>query len=553
MKNLVVLYCGGLTAHAFEKVFDGKSAFEKVLDWAEEFRTKIILFTKTDSLAEKEISSILAASELEILSRPDWSKSLFISEISSCLKKQDCNVAVVAWGDTPFLNKSLSDQLLEMHEKYAAEYSFADGFPAGLAPEIIDFGACSILAQLSENTMKGEGEKPVDREAIFSVMRGDINSFEIETLIADEDYRLLRFDFEASSKINFLSCRNLYELAVKENVPLDDAYALSKLAASSASVMQTVPAFYNIQISSKYNHTSCYSLASVGLNPQAKDFMDINDFKKIIAQIRDYSENSVVSLSAFGEPLLNPSFVDFALEVLEKNDGNHRISLLIESDGLLVSDEMASKISAAAKEKNAEVNWIIYIDAVEQSLYSKIHSCQADDFQKALCAVPLLEKYFEKHVYPQFMRMKSNEEQLEAFYRFWNEKTSPSMGEFIIQKYNSFCSALPELKSADLSPVNRLPCWHLRRDMTILADGSVPFCSQLSFPKNAGNILSDGIEKVWSEFRSVMESHLALVRAINEKGGSGQTDGRNPAGYDGIADVSDNKCGICDESYTFNF
>ena len=547
MKNLVVLYCGELTAHAFEKVFDGKSAFERVLDWAKEFGKKIILFTKTASFAEKQISLTLEKSETELLSRPVWSKSLFISEISACLKKHDCTAAVIAWGDTPFLNKSLTSQLVEMHEKYAAEYSFADGFPGGLAPEIIDSGACSILAQLSENAMKSEGEKPVDREAIFSVMRGDINSFEIETLIADEDYRLLRFEFETSSRINFLACKKLYELAAKENIPEADAYMLSNLAAKSASVLQTVPAFYNIQISARYNHTYCYSLESIGKNPQARDFMDINDFRKIVAQIRDYSENAVVSLSAFGEPLLNPSFVDFALEVVGKNDENHKISLLIESDGLLVSDEMAAKISAAVKEKNAEVNWIIYIDAVEQSLYSKIHSCKADDFQKALCASPLLEKYFEKHVYPQFMRMKSNEEQLEAFYRFWNEKNSPSFGDFIIQKYNSFCGVLPELKSADLSPVNRIPCWHLRRDMTILSDGSVPFCSQLSFPQKAGNVLTDGIEKVWSEFRSVLEAHLALVRAINEKGDSEQKDGRNPAA------PADNKCGCCDESYTFNF
>ena len=121
--------------------------------------------------------------------------------------------------------------------------------------------------------MKGEGEKPVDREAIFSVMRGDINSFEIETLIADEDYRLLRFSFESSTKINALACKNLFDEAAKQNVDLGDAYALSNLAAKSVSVMQTVPSFYNIQVSSKYNHKYCYSLESAGKNPCAKNFM----------------------------------------------------------------------------------------------------------------------------------------------------------------------------------------------------------------------------------------------------------------------------------------
>ncbi|MBR4322632.1 spiro-SPASM protein, partial [Treponema sp.] len=299
-----------------------------------------------------------------------------------------------------------------------------------------------------------------------------------------------------------------------------------------------LPAFYNIQISSKYNHKYCYSLDSIGKNPSAKDFMSFPDFQKIMSQIADFSENAAISLSAFGEPLLHPEFLDFALEVINQNDENHRLSLLIETDGLLLTEDLASKIADAAAAKNAEVNWIVYIDAVEKSMYASLHNCSPEDFEKALYSIPLLEKYFEHHVYPQFMRMKANEAQLESFYRFWKEKESPSKGELIIQKYNSVCFSLPDLKSADLSPVNRLPCWHLRRDLTILADGQVPFCFQLAFNSDAGNILSDEIEKVWLKFSDVLRNHLACLDSFNLPGAS---------------QAADNKCGICDESYTFNF
>lgn len=544
MKNLVVLYGGDLSSHAIKKVFGSDSAFEKVLRWAGHYSDKIILFLKEGSSVNEQLSSIISAFssvekiDVEVVSRAFWSKSLFISEIASLLNKHNAESAILSYADTPFLNEKLTAELIDIHSKYAAEYTFADGFPYGLTPELVEKGTASILSELVKTSLKGEGEKPVDREAIFSLIKGDINSFEIETLISDADYRLLRFNFESSSKINFLACKNLYEEAVKEKIDFADPYALSNLAAKSPSVMQTLPAFYNIQISSKYNHKYCYSLDSIGKNPSAKDFMSFPDFQKIMSQITDFSENAAISLSAFGEPLLHPEFLDFALEVINQNDENHRLSLLIETDGLLLTEDLASKIADAAAAKNAEVNWIVYIDAVEKSMYASLHNCSPENFEKALSSIPLLEKYFEHHVYPQFMRMKANETQLESFYRFWKEKESPSKGELIIQKYNSVCFSLPDLKSADLSPVNRLPCWHLRRDLTILADGQVPFCFQLAFNSDAGNILTDGIEKVWLKFSDVLRNHLACLDSFNLPGAS---------------QAADNKCGICDESYTFNF
>ena len=535
MKNLVLLYGGDLTCHVFNKVFGSKSAFEKVLEWADVFSEKIILLIKNGNPVNENLSSFCSVnSKLELISKDYWTKSDLISEIASSLKKYDCKSVIFSYADTPFLNEKLTRELIGMHDKYSAEYSFADGFPYGLAPELLESGTASILSELAKTNLKTEGGKTVDREALFSVIKGDINSFEIETLIADEDYRLLRFSFESSSKINALACKNLFEEAQNQKIDLNDAYAISTLASKKVSVMQTVPAFYNIQISSKYNHKYSYSLESYGKNPAAKDFMSLEDFKTILNQITDFSENAVISLSAFGEPLLNPHFADIAREVLSKNNSEHKISLLIETDGLLITEELASNLLESAQKNHTELNWIVYLDAVDKSMYAKLHNCAEDDFEKALDSISLLEKYFENHVYPQFMRMKTNENQLEAFYRYWNEKESPSKGQLIIQKYNSFCGVLPDLKSADLSPVNRIPCWHLRRDFTILSDGTVPYCFQLSFKENAGNVLTDGIEKVWKRFGIILENHLSCYCS----GKTGQ--------------AADN-CSICDEFYTFNF
>lgn len=539
---MVILYGGDLTRHAFEKVFDGKSAFDRVLGWASVFGEKTILLSKSNSPVSAEISSVIGPMRnVELVERDFWSKADLIGRISESIKKNSADCAVISYADTPFLSEGLTRELLDMHGRYAAEYSFADGFPYGLCPEILDGGTASILSELSRTSLGDEGGRPVDREAVFSVLRGDINSFEIETLISDEDYRLLRLSFESSSRINFLACRNLFGEAVRRNVSLSDAYALSDLAAGTASVLATVPAFYNIQISSRYNHACAYSLESVGKSPAPKDFMDIGDFRKILSQIRDFSGDAVISLSAFGEPLLNPDFLDFAAEVISANDVEHRIPLMIETDGLLVTEELSQRVSALASERKAEVNWIVSVDAAEKSMYARLHNCGEEDFERALSSVSVLERDFPGHVYPQFVRMRDNESQLEAFYRFWKERGSPSRGELIIQKYNSVCGALPDLKSADLSPVGRLPCWHLRRDMTVLCDGSVPVCFQLSFPEGAGNILSDGIERVWGRISDALSGHIECgeLSGICRRSGTGRS---LPA-----------HCGSCDESYTFNF
>ena len=130
-------------------------------------------------------------------------------------------------------------------------------------------------------------------------------------------------------------------------------------------------------------------------------------------------------------------------------------------------------------------------------------------------------------VYPQFVRMNSNESELELFFRYWNEKTSNSQGNLIIQKYNDFAGLLKTCKPADLSPLERNVCWHLRRDMTILSNGEVPLCSQFVLGGIIGNVFNDTLENIWKKYDSELNNHIC-------------------------GNYSE-KCRKCDEYYTFNF
>lgn len=537
MKSVVILYAAELSEHAFEKIFDGKSAFELVLEWSKNVpdRVQTVVFTSPEN--QDEIRACIDDNESRIVLNDFWTKGLFIKEISGALQDSESDYAVISYADTPFLNKDLSCEICATHVRYSAEYTFADGYPYGFAPETLDKGTAGILFSILESSHKEKADEKMSRDAVFSALSLDINQFEVETVIAPKDYRLLRLEFECSSKINFGACRALFNLEKAKNeggrlgqLNLSDSGLISLCddASTCRAVLKTVPAFYNIQISSKYNHNLVYepdiSSSVFSASESCGGNMSFSGFKSLVEKIKEFSGRAEISLSAFGEPLLHQEFFSFISEILKYQN----LSVLIETDGTLLAESLAQKISGLPGAKQ-RIDWIVLIDAMDKKLYSEIHRCNENDFEKALLSVQILEKYFPGRVYPQLVRMKANENELEAFYRFWRSPDSPSHGKFIIQKYNSFCSLLPEEKPADLSPLERNPCWKLRRDMTVLCDGSVPECINQFWQKDKvlGNVFEENLEKIWEKFDGNLKNQ------IDKK-------------YLGL-------CKACDEHYTFNF
>ena len=245
--------------------------------------------------------------------------------------------------------------------------------------------------------------------------------------------------------------------------------------------------------------------------------MTLAEFRPLVSQMASLSESAVVSLSAWGEPLLHPDFTDFVKEVASY-DG---LSLLVETNGLHVTEELCEKVKEIS---GGKIIWIVLLDAVSEAAYKKMRGSEGS-LSKAHEAVALLRRAFPDTTYPQFVRTNDNEEELEAFYRFW--KDDKNGGKVIIQKYDWFSGLLPECKPADLSPLERNPCWHLRRDMTILADGNVPPCREYVFNNIIGNAFTESLESIWEKMTSYAEKDMKCE-------------------YGEV-------CRKCDEYYTFNF
>ena len=540
MKNIIFLYAGFVLNHAFDILFSEKSAFERTLDWATKIEDSSSIFiacTPETEISVKKVLEHYSCNKAVIVTLPGWNTSTLLKEMATRADSEHADYVVYSSADKPFLDFKLTKEVIDCHTKYLAEYTFADGYPAGFSPEVINSGTLNIMHSLSIGKSVAAGEATVSNDSLFNVLKGDINAFEIETVIAPKDYRMLRLDFSCSSKANSIACKKLFDEALEKNIPFE-AKPLSDIASESSAVQHTVPGFYNVQIAENCSSEAIYNpyvkvfAQKNGKKPLAEENespknMRLEQFRCIVNDIAEFSETAVVDLSGFTDPLTHPEFADFVKAVLEKKG----LSVLIETDGSFVSLVLAKKIAEISKEAGNRINgnpsvmWIVNVDAFTEQKYLEIH--KKDGLKSAQEAVKILENFFPGCVYPQLLRMHTNEDELESFYRFYHDKESPSKGNLIIQKYDHFCGLLSDEKPADLTPIKRCPCWHLKRDMFILPDGNVPLCREYILDNFIGNVFADGIENIWKKSVSLVNEHIH-------------------------GNYSE-KCGACDEYYTFNF
>ncbi len=509
----------------FEKKFGGESAFDLSLKWAGKIPDSKTVVLSEAALPSSALDSGGAGFEAEVLEAA--SVSSLLKKLSELSEREGSSSVVFSYADLPFLNTGITASLIETHSRYRAEYTFADGYPYGFSPEIIDSGTLKILHALSVENQKDAGRGEISRTCIFDFIKLDINSFEVEVEVSDEDMGLLRLSFDSGSKLDFLSCAALFDALDGKAPDSLSKKEIFDLVSKTCGVYRTVPSYYGIQLSSAANFQSIYEPSEMFSG--AESFMKRSDWENLLRKISDYSFEAVINPGFFGEPLLHPDFMDFAKTVLSYP----KFSLLVETDGLGVTEGMLSSIKEEASKKSVEngfgigrVLWIVKIDCATAEKYRELHS-DFDGFSSSVSAVRLINEYFPGRVYPQFVRSVKNEDELESFWRYWSSKENGSGGNVLVQKYSSFCGTLPDLKSADLSPLGRNACYHLRRDFNVLVDGSVPFCRETLRKKIIGNAFTEDLGKIFRLSDGEFSLHL-----------------KNS--YCGF-------CGKCDEYYTFNF
>jgi spiro-SPASM protein len=408
------------------------------------------------------------------------------------------------FADCPLLDSPLASRLLENHRKYYADYTFADGYPLGLAVEILRPGVLPALAELAKGCPEVQA---ADRGAVFEVVKKDINAFDVETELAPADLRLLRLSLSSDTKRNHLLLTRLLEAGAA------DAESACRLVQEKPELLRTLPAFYSIQIVAGCPQLCSYCpYPKFGIQRTGKQGeMELERFVGLADKIRAYSGDAVLSVSLWGEPAYYSRFPELASAVRERG-----LRLIVETSGVGWDPAVLGQIA-----NGPGIEWIVSLDADSPELYRKL---RGEGYQEALRAIDLLAARFPSQVHVQAVRMKENEERLEDFHRAWKART----GKVIIQKYDHFSGLLPDRRVADLSPLKRFPCWHLKRDLCVLIDGRVPLCREdVNLRHPLGNLFEEELAEVWARGQQLYRDHLRQE-------------------YPSL-------CAGCDEYYTYNF
>ncbi|HUX36415.1 MAG TPA: spiro-SPASM protein [Rectinemataceae bacterium] len=513
MRTAVVVYAGSSTDRALLPLAGGASAFDRVLAFVGSLPNLagLLLLEGPVAMPDRGLSRV---------TKPSWTDLDIIAESRAFCAgfAEGLEALVFVRADEPFLDPALARKMLESHRKYRADYSFADGYPLGLAAEFVHPRILPALQALAE-----KAPSPPDRAWLFNVVQRDINSFDIETEISPLDLRDRRISLACDTKRNLLLVEGLMAAG------LHDLASALELIPRREDLLRSLPAFVAVQVTGGCPQACklCPWPLLGGDILARRDFMSADRFAAMMGGLAAFAGDAVVDLSPWGEPSLHPQFPALVDAVLARAG----LSLIVETSGLGWQEGVIEGIAARHP---GRVDWILSLDAAEPSTYARL---RGEGWREAQKTAGLLESAFPGHFHPQLVRHRENESELEAFWRGWKAKTD----KVIVQKYSRFVGRLPDLSVADLSPLKRHPCWHLRRDLTVLLDGSVPPCRDLTGAAPALGSLFEGLKEGEAGDAAFFEAALSRVWAAGDGWHRLHARGDLPE-----------SCRNCDEYYTYN-
>jgi len=513
MRTAVIVYAGSVTGRAFLPLAGGPSAYDRVLAFAA---------SVPGSVGSLLLQGPVTAPDrgLPRVAKPSWTDHAVLAETAQyCGSLGEVPEALVfVRADEPCLDPELARKMLESHRRYRADYSFADGYPLGLAVEIVHPRVLPALLALAE-----KGPVPPDRNWLFNVIQRDINSFDIETEISPLDLRDRRISLACDTKRNVMLVEGLLAAGLR------DAATALEIIPGRDDLLRGLPAFVSAQVTG-----GC--LQSCRLCPwptiggdilARRDFLPTARFAAMMGGLEAFAGDAVVDLSPWGEPSLHPDFP----ALVDSTLSGPGLSLIVETSGLGWKDR---PLEALASRHAGRIDWILSLDAASPETYLKL---RGEGWEEAQAFASRVAALWPGRFHPQLVRHRENEPELEAFWRGWKAKTD----KVIVQKYSRYAGRLPELSVADLSPLKRHPCWHLRRDLTILLDGSVPPCRDTTGAVEPIGSLFEGLARDEAGDAGFFETAFARVWAAGEPWHRAHVGGDLPE-----------PCRICDEYYTYN-
>ncbi len=513
MKTIACINAVACSPYTSLPLDTGISALDRVVEYTAGLPglERVVVLTGAEADAQLQQSDF--PNQWEVRRRSDWTAESLLDELHKVGREYGGNDSVLVYYfiDAPFLDQGITRRMLAHHRRYFAEYTFADGFPDAMAPTVLN----PDMPERLRGLVMPEDD-PGSWDGLFTILRRDINAFEVETELSDEDYRQLRLHLRCDCRRNYLLCRGLYSQGGR------DESSVLRLIKERPQLLRTVPAYSSVQVVRVcaqqviYDPFQLVSDSAFGPLNADDDASELSPerFGALLDQLSELCGDAVVEISHWGEAGLHSRLEALAAAAVERPS----IRLLLRTGGV---GWPSGRLERVAEVADNSVSLIVELDADDEDTYRRI---RGRGFHEAQRFVEQALALFGERCHLQAVRMNLNEEHLETYYRRWKERT-PNV---IIQKYDDCAGRLPARKVVDLSPLQRLPCWHLKRDVVVLIDGSVPMCKQdLDLKGRLGNAFEDGLEAVWNAGQEPYRLHL---------------DAEYPA-----------LCRSCDEHYTFNF
>ncbi len=380
--------------------------------------------------------------------------------------------------DAPLLREDLSRQIWQTHRQHKADYTFADCYPLGLAPEAVSTFALQGIAALEQ------AEELPDRQGLFSCLLHHVNHFDVETLLSPIDLRTWRITFFDDCPRNRLLISRFLERA---QWSLDRF--LSEVARDRVS-QRTLPAYWKMQWTNAVAQVPAYS--DPRFYSTTRVDLPLEDLRRMLERVGRWMGGGVLLPGFWGEVALYPHAVAALRSALELG-----FELVVETSGLGWTSEVLNELGRL----KGKITWIVEADAWEPQLYRQL---RGEGFEVMRQTAQTLRDMFSGRVYLQTTRCDLTEDHVENFYiQVKEEGYKP-----LVVGYNDMAGRLPNRRTVDLSPWKRHPCWHLQRGLHSLADGRVVSCHQ--YPQGEvywGNLLEEDPAAVWERGTGWMLAH----------------------------------------------
>lgn len=403
------------------------------------------------------------------------------------------------YADSPFLDCSIINEMMDLHLTYLAEFTFSENLPAGFSCEIVSKELITAIPDLKEKTLP-----------LAQVIKSNLNHFDIEIYYKDPDIRDKRISFLSTRRRDCQIMERIYLLG--SSIP---SYAdMKSIIEKNPEVLYVGPSYLEIELSGKCD-LECIFCYRDYLKQHHGD-IEKNLIPMLLEQMKSFNLPYTICFGGSGEPLMHANFY----EILSMAENDPLVeSIIVETNGIYADANYCTHLNTAGD----KIKTIININGMNPDTYAKIHG--KNFFDRVHQNILALSENAAGRVFIQIMKINETEPYLDAYYDYWEKLKIP----IILQKQNTYLGKIEDRRYSDLSPLDRIPCWHLQRDMYIIADGLVTFCKQ----DVDGDCMKSSVQS------------MTLVDIWEKKKADFINDYRKryPAAPD---------CASCDEWYTFN-